>query len=253
VIYPDGQAVVYHLNYLFTTNIREPVRADEKHLGRVRQHFIDTDVVSGNYELREVSTYRVALKAARSARGVPFLEDIPVAGVLFRPAVNAESSLQENVILSQTVIYPTLFDLMGLRWAPAVAELDSLSLREREFVAGERERFLTNEVFDEASGQVDNFMRIEESRRRADLYRTQETIPHLHPNGYQGPGLNIQNGVLQEGYIPESGDNEVYSSTFSGCRQAIGACATLSRVSDSSLASSSSGAGRRSAHRGHSS
>lgn len=203
VIYPDGQAVVYHLNYLFTTNIREPVRADEKHLGRVRQHFIDTDVVSGNYELREVSTYRVALKAARSARGVPFLEDIPVAGVLFRPAVNAESSLQENVILSQTVIYPTLFDLMGLRWAPAVAELDSLSLREREFVAGERERFLTNEVFDEASGQVDNFMRIEESRRRADLYRTQETIPHLHPNGYQGPGLNIQNGVLQEGYIPE--------------------------------------------------
>ncbi|MEI7698517.1 MAG: hypothetical protein WCK86_01870 [Planctomycetia bacterium] len=203
VIYPDGQAVVYHLNYLFTTNIREPVRADEKHLGRVRQHFIDTDVVSGNYELREVSTYRVALKAARSARGVPFLEDIPVAGVLFRPAVNAESSLQQNVILSQTVIYPTLFDLMGLRWAPAVAELDSLSLREREFVAGERERFLTNEVFDEASGQVDNFMRIEESRRRADLYRTQETIPHLHPNGYQGPGLNIQNGVLQEGYIPE--------------------------------------------------
>jgi hypothetical protein len=203
VIYPDGQAVVYHLNYLFTTNIREPVRADEKHLGRVRQHFIDTDVVSGNYELREVSTYRVALKAARSARGVPFLEDIPVAGALFRPAVNAESSLQENVILSQTVIYPTLFDLMGLRWAPAVADLDSLSLREREFVAAERERFLKNEVFDEASGQVDNFMRIEESRRRADLYRTQETIPHLHPNGYQGPGLNLQNGVLQEGYIPE--------------------------------------------------
>ena len=203
VIQPDGQGVTYHLNYLYSTNIREPVRADEKHLGRIRQHSIDTDVVSGNYELREVSTYRVALKAARSARGVPFLEDVPGVGVLFRPAVNSESSLQENVVLSQTVIYPTLFDLMGLRWAPAVADLDSLSLRERDFVTKRREQFIQNEVFDRTSEQVDEFLRIEQARRRADLYRTQETIPHLHPNGYEGPGRNVQNGVLMEGYAPE--------------------------------------------------
>ncbi|MEO8498860.1 MAG: hypothetical protein ABI614_27680, partial [Planctomycetota bacterium] len=42
VIQPDGQALVFHFNYMYTTNIREPVRADEKHLGRVKRHFVDT-------------------------------------------------------------------------------------------------------------------------------------------------------------------------------------------------------------------
>jgi hypothetical protein len=203
VIQPDGQAVVFHFNYMYTTNIREPVRADEKHLGRVKRHLIDTDVVSGNYELREVSTYQVGLEAARTARGVPFLEDVPGVGVLFRPAVNDESSLQENIVLSQTVIHPTLFDLMGLRWAPAVADLDSLSLRERDFVTRNREKFLRNEVFDYSSLQVDDFMRIPEAERRGDLYRTQETIPDVHPNQYQGPGMNIRNGTLVEDYSPD--------------------------------------------------
>jgi len=203
VIQPDGQSVTFHFNYMYSTNIREPVRADEKHLGRVKRHFIDTDVVSGNYELREVSTYRVSLKAARSSRGVPLLEDVPGVGVLFRPQINAESSLQQNIVLSQSVIYPTLFDLMGLRWAPAVSDLDALSLQEREFVTRNREKFLRNQVFDYSSLQVDEFMRIPEAERRGDLYRTQETIPGLHPNKYQGPGLNLKNGVLQEGYAPE--------------------------------------------------
>lgn len=203
VIQPDGQSVVFHLNYMYSTNVREPVRADEKHLGRVKRHFIDTDVVTGNYELREVSTYRVGLKASRTSRGVPLLEDIPAVGVLFRPQASAESSLQQNIILTQSVIYPTLFDLMGLRWAPAVADLDSLTLQEREFVTRNREKFLQNEVFDYSSLQVDEFMRIPDGERRGDLYRTQETIPRQHPNGYDGPGLNIRHGHLQEGYQPE--------------------------------------------------
>ncbi|MEQ9412118.1 MAG: hypothetical protein RIK87_30690 [Fuerstiella sp.] len=203
VIQPDGQSVVFHFDYMYTTNVREPVRADEKHLGRVKRHFINTDVVSGNYELREVSTYQVGLKASRTSRGVPLLEDAPGIGVLFRPLPSDESSLQQNIILSHTVIYPTLFDLMGLRWAPAVADLDSLSLREREFVTRHREKFLQNEVFDYSSLQVDDFMRIPEAERRGDLYRTQESIPHTHPNGYHGSGLNIRNGHLQEGYAPE--------------------------------------------------
>lgn len=52
VIQPDGQSVLFDLNYMYTTNVREPVAADEKHLGRVKRHFIDTDVQVGNYELR---------------------------------------------------------------------------------------------------------------------------------------------------------------------------------------------------------
>src|SRR5262249_43231459 len=118
VLSPDGQSVVFHFQYLYTTNIREPIRADEKHLARVKQHFVDTDVQLGNYELREISKYQVALKAARTARGVPLLEDIPGVGILFRQLPSKESALQENIILGQSVIFPTLFDLMGLRWAP---------------------------------------------------------------------------------------------------------------------------------------
>jgi hypothetical protein len=202
VIQPDGQAVVFHFFYMYTTNVREPVRADEKHLGRVKRHFIDTDVQLGNYELREISRYQVALKASRTGRGVPLLEDVPVAGVLFRPLPQQESSLRENLIYGQSVIYPTLFDLMGLRWAPAVADLDPLRLAGEEFTVRNRRRALMNRVYDHASSKVDEFLQIPEANRRPDLYRSQESIPARHPNGYQGPGLDFQDSKLQEGYQP---------------------------------------------------
>jgi hypothetical protein len=204
VIQPDGQSVVFHFNYMYTTNVREPVRPDEKHLGRVKRHFIDTDVQLGNYELREISRYQVALRAARTARGVPLLEDIPGVGVLFRPLPSAESSLQQNLILGQAVIFPTLFDLMGLRWAPVVADLDPLTITNAEFVVRARRRDLMNRVFDFSSSKVDEALRIPEPQRRTDLYRSQETIPHIHPNGYYGPGLNLRDSHLREGYDPRA-------------------------------------------------
>jgi len=40
VMQPDGDSVVYDFDYMYTTNIREPVRADEKHLGRIKRHFV---------------------------------------------------------------------------------------------------------------------------------------------------------------------------------------------------------------------
>ena len=61
VIQPDGHSIVYTFDYMYTTNVREPVRADEKHLGRVKRHFVHTDVQTSSYELREVSRYTVAL------------------------------------------------------------------------------------------------------------------------------------------------------------------------------------------------
>jgi hypothetical protein len=202
VLQPDGQSVVFHLDYMYTTNVREPVRADEKHLGRIKRHFIDTEVQLGNYELREVSRYTVALKASRTSRGVPLLEDIPGLGLLFRPLPSASSSLQQNVILGQATIFPTLFDLMGLRIAPAVADLDTLRLRNSEFSVRGRARDVMNRVFDYSTSSVDEFLRVPPSERRSDLYRAQETIPDVHPNGYHGPGLNMQNSQLQEGYDP---------------------------------------------------
>ena len=51
VLSPDGQAVVFGFDYLYTTDVREPVRADEKHLGRVKRHFVHTDVQLSNFEL----------------------------------------------------------------------------------------------------------------------------------------------------------------------------------------------------------
>jgi hypothetical protein len=200
VIQPDGQAVVFRFNYMYSTNIREPVRADEKHLGRIKRHYVDTDVQLSNFELREVSRYTVALKAARTSRGVPLFEDIPVAGVLFRPLPSDEKSLQQNLIMAQATIFPTLFDLMGLRWAPAVADLDPLRVSNTEFVVRNRNRVLKNRVYDESSSYVDEFLRIPDAERRMDLYRSQESVPAMHPNGYQGPGLNQHDSELQEGF-----------------------------------------------------
>ncbi|MFO1046252.1 MAG: hypothetical protein U0941_31120 [Planctomycetaceae bacterium] len=192
VIQPDGQAVTFHLNYMYTTNVREPVRADEKHLGRIKRHFVDTDVTLGNFEMREVSKYTVALKASRTSRGVPLLEDVPVAGVLFRPMPQQQSSLQQNVILSQATIFPTLFDLMGLRWAPAIADLGTGNLKELDFVTKNRHQYLQNEVFDGTGSQVDEFLRIQEANRRRDLYRPQTPIEHVHPDGTVSPGMNMK-------------------------------------------------------------
>lgn len=129
VIQPDGHSIVYRLNYMDTTNVREPVRADEKHLGRVKRHFINTDVQTSSYELREVGRYTVAVKASRTSRGVPLFEDIPLIGAAFRPLPSDESSLQESIVLASSVIYPTMYDLMGLRWSPYADDVNSDTLR----------------------------------------------------------------------------------------------------------------------------
>ncbi len=220
VIAPDGQAVVFDFHYLYTTQVREPVRADEKHLGRVKQHFIDTDVQLSNFELREVSRYVVALKAERTAKGVPLLEDIPLVGALWRPLPSDEKSLQQNIIMAQATIFPTLFDLMGLRWAPAVSDLDPLRLSNREYLVRGRHKYLENRIYDYSSARVDEFLRIPEDLRRADLYRSQESIPSVHPNGYRGPGLDLQNSQMREGYDPES---TYVSPTFVPAQSAEGA------------------------------
>ena len=107
-------------------------------------------------------------------------------------------------MLAQSTIFPTLFDLMGLRWAPAVADLDTLRLRNDKFLVRGRARDVANHVFDISSSQVDEFLRIPPAERRPDLYRTQETIPDVHPDGYRGPGLNLRDSHLREGYDPNS-------------------------------------------------
>lgn len=190
VIQPDGDSIVYDFNYMYTTNVREPVRADEKHLGRVKRHFIDTQVQTSSFELREISRYQVALKASRTGRGVPLFEDIPGLGVLFRPQASAESALQQNIILGQSTVYPTLFDLMGLRWAPHLVDAEGQALRETEHVVRGRRQTVSDFVFEEASDRVDGFLGIKhkaeyEQLYRPDLYHQQSRPSRFHPSGYE--------------------------------------------------------------------
>jgi hypothetical protein len=216
VLSPDGQAVVFTFDYMYTTDVREPVRADEKHLGRVKRHFVHTDVQLSNFELREVSKYQVAIKVARTGKGVQLLQDVPGLGVLFRPLPSAGASLQQNLIYAQGTIFPTLFDLMGLRYAPAVADLDPLADRMAEFAARYRRMDVEQRIFDIGASRVDDALRTPFGERRADLYRPQMNLPYVHPNGYQGPGLRLRDGHLIEGHpIPYDPRNAYPATTHS--------------------------------------
>lgn len=206
VIQPDGDSLVYDLTYLYTTQLREPVRADEKHLGRIKRHLIHTQVQTSSYELREVGRYQVALKAARTARGVPMLENAPLVGGLFRPAPSEESSIQQNIVLGKSVIYPTLYDLMGLRWAPHVAELGYDQIRTAGHVARGREAMIRNHVFDKSSSSVDDFMQIDpdDEHYRPDLYHTHDIPSPYHPNGYIYPEMHDDEDLTRRGFrIPD--------------------------------------------------
>jgi hypothetical protein len=202
VIQPDGDSLVYDLTYLYTTELREPVRADEKHLGRVKRHFIHTQVQTSSFELREVGRYQVALKAARTSRGVPMLENAPVVGGLFRPAPSEESSIQQNIILGRSVVYPTLYDLMGLAWAQHVAELGYDDIRNAGHVARGRQRMVRQHVFDESSRNVDNFLQItpQDEHYRPDLYREHSLPSPYHPNGYVYPDLKDDADPTRRGF-----------------------------------------------------
>jgi hypothetical protein len=222
VIQPDGHSLMYDFNYLYTTNVREPVDPDEKHLGRIKQHYIHTQVQTSSFELREISRYQVALKVSRTSRGVPFLEEIPIAGWLFRPAPSAESSLQQNIILGQTTVYPTLFDLMGLRWSRHVADLDHRNLRDLEHVVRGRNKSINDYVFDRASSQVDKFLDIEHRDKghfRPDLYHQQTRPSPYHPNGYIYPDAGRDptgRNDLRRDRRPEEFRNQQYDELRGG-------------------------------------
>jgi hypothetical protein len=197
VIQPDGHSIVYTFDYMYTTNVREPVRADEKHLGRVKRHFVHTDVQTSSYEMREVSRYNVALKASRTARGVPLLEDVPGVGALFRPLPNQESSLQQNIIYGTSTIYPTLFDLMGLRWSPYAEDLHS----ERLAKSKPREREISNRYRSVLLRKARNAVREDigaDFELPAELpsdYREPELEQEMLPNGPRVPATRSRGGM----------------------------------------------------------
>ncbi len=215
VIQPDGDSVIYDFNYMYTTNVREPVRADEKHLGRVKRHFIDTQVQTSSFELREISRYQVALKASRTSRGVPLFEDIPGVGALFRPLPSAESSLQQNIILGQSVVYPTLFDLMGLRWAPHLVNVSHRQLLDDQHLTQGRMKILSDWVAEKTEDKLDEFLGIRSEYKhlhRPDLYHSRDVPSPYHPGGYAEP--NIADPTRRQFEIPDRRPNEMREPAY---------------------------------------
>jgi hypothetical protein len=173
VIQPDGNSIVYTFDYMYNSTVREPVRADEKHLGRIKRHYIHTDVQTSSYELREISRYTVALKASRTERGVPLLEDIPLFGGAFRPLPQAESSLQTNIILGSSTIYPTVFDLIGLRWSPYVESMHSSRLNRDKAEQVQRRQTLRNTLLEKTRSDVNNIIGIQEDTSARVIFQSE--------------------------------------------------------------------------------
>ena len=179
IIQPDGHSIVYGFDYMYSTNVREPVRADEKHLGRIKRHFVHTDVQTSSYELREISRYTVALKASRTDRGVPLFEDLPGIGAAFRPLPSEESSLQTNIILGSSTIYPTVFDLMGLRWSAYVDQLSSPGIAEEKVTQANRREELRSHLLDTTREKVNKRIRLQLPREPKVNHVTPGFLPQL--------------------------------------------------------------------------
>ena len=180
IIQPDGHSIVYGFDYMYSTNVREPVRADEKHLGRIKRHFVHTDVQTSSYELREISRYTVALKASRTDRGVPLFEDLPGVGAAFRPLPSEESSLQTNIILGSSTIYPTVFDLMGLRWSAYVDQLSSPGIAEEKETQSNRREELRSHLLNTTRDKVNKRIRLQLPR--------EPRVNHIAPGYVPYPG-----------------------------------------------------------------
>ena len=114
VIQPDGFSVAFHLVYAHTPQ-RDSDGASPNAAG-VQRHLVEADVHIPSLELQEVSRFRVTLDSEEQGRGIPLLEDLPAAGVLFRPRRVTATTTQENIILVEAVIYPTVLSVAGKGW-----------------------------------------------------------------------------------------------------------------------------------------
>ena len=118
------------------------------------------------------------------------IEDIPLIGILGRPAPSDESALQQNIVLGQTTVYPTLFDLMGLRWSKHVADVNHINLRDAQHIINGRNSAISHYVIERAEEEVDKALDIQRRaprHYRPDLYHSHTNPSPHHPSGYLYP------------------------------------------------------------------
>ncbi len=182
VVQPDGQSVTFDFNYMYSTDLLEPVNADEKHLGRIKRHFVNTEVQLGNLEWREISRYEVALRASRKGRGVPLLEDVPLIGLAFKPLPQSGGSIQKNIIVGQAAVYPTIDELMGLRPAAAAEDIrlltneDLRDIKAYQLLKARSSLEFQQQKLQEFSEKVNKVEQLRQQRRDADAARG-STLP----------------------------------------------------------------------------
>lgn len=158
VIQPDGYSIAYRFDYVYSTNVSQPTSPGDRELPRIKRHFVKTQVQTSSYELREISRFRVAFQAAKSDRGVPLLEDLPLVGKLFRPPTVRGVSLQENIILADCVVYPTVFDLTGRRWLKPAEYINAEPLLATDVATKNRQQELRNRLLAITREEVENLI-----------------------------------------------------------------------------------------------
>jgi hypothetical protein len=137
IIQPDGESIAYEFIYTYANDVSEGGDPGDPGFSRIKRHFVKTEVQSASYELREISRFRIALNARRQGRGVTLLSDLPLVGFLTRPLPSLGYSHQENIILADCVVYPTIFNLIGNDWLHPIEESTPADLltEERKLLA----------------------------------------------------------------------------------------------------------------------
>jgi hypothetical protein len=117
VIQPDGFSVAFH--FVYTHTPRRDTDGPTPISSGVQRHMVEADVQLPSLELQEVSRFRIAVDVDEQGNGVPLLEDVPGVGALFRPRPTTVSTIQENIILVDAVVYPTALALSEKCWLAA--------------------------------------------------------------------------------------------------------------------------------------
>ena len=223
VIQPDGYSIAYQFLYQYSNELDEPTGADEKKLGRIRRHYVKAEVQTSSYELREISRFRVSTKAARIGRGVPLLESIPFIGVLFRPLPSFGSALQENIILADCVVYPTVFDLMGPRWLRYADYVGSGKLIDDERVQQQRRSAMREHLLAITRAEVDELIGLRRNISATAERPTNTTTTAVPNRGFESyqPTRPMAPVLLQS--VPDGAQGASPSSVPDGFLRSVSA------------------------------
>jgi hypothetical protein len=126
---PSGQGMRFNFDFAGTTRLREPMGTTNPLVPRIDRHTINTEVGLANLEMRQISSfdtnYQLGMPKQRTG-GMPLLnmlpgvKDIPIVGYFSERGGQAPVR-QKSIILAQSVLYPTVGDIVGLMLDSAVA------------------------------------------------------------------------------------------------------------------------------------